>query len=76
MPPHHWVPIRLSDPKKRKQELKRALGSRGQVVRFWSGKKKNRGYALVAGSVDDLPAELLAGPTIVVEDDDDLDDVD
>jgi hypothetical protein len=79
VPRHWWISLSSSDCKDRRKQLQRALGTDGDVVRFWAGKKKRRCYALVVGSVDNVPDDMLADPrrlrpVLLIDDDDENDD--
>ena len=79
MPRHWWIVLGASDCNDKKKKLRTLLGSKA-VVRVWSGKKKQRCYAIVAGPVDGIPDDMLADPVklppVLLIDDDDANDDD
>jgi len=76
VPPHYWIVFFSSDPKQKRKDLQKKLGRDGKVLHAWKGKKKNRGYAVVTGSVEKIPDDMLVVTPMLIEDDDDLEDVD
>lgn len=57
MPPHWFIPIRSSDPQKRKKDIEKAVKGRGSLQSFWKTPDGAQLYAVI--QTNDLSHDLL-----------------